>query len=731
MRKAYSFLGLLTLFLTFFIICLVPAYDDSYAMERGDVDPYYLDLTADISLDERPECIALNEETNRVYVGTGQNLTVIDGETNEVILEIQLDFKVEVLAVNTRTNHVYASGDGTPSDKGTYVIDGSSGSVVGYLKNKAWDQHGIAVNPSTNLVYIAYWTTILGYPDLVMVYSGETLSLVTSVEIPGSRAHKYIEISGVGVAVNPITNRVYATWDGKSVLHVIDGNTHTVIKTVEPSSYRTHIMVNQATNYVYIGTVVLDGETLEEVVSSWYEGKLGTIDPTHNLLYTGRIFPRRELCAVDGNTHDVKATLELEETIDKMAVNPKTGKVYVTHKYPAKHMSVILCGIDEKPPSISEVTCQPSIPRPREDTTIIASVVDGESGVDKVTLCWIRNSGTWYNTTMRRLDDAWNATIHGTWLMESGMVFNYYVEAVDKVGNANKSSVYSFTVTKVPTMITCTVSPEKIKSDEPITVSGSIDPAQEAVTVTLTYEKPDGSTFIRTVSTESDGSYSDTYKPGNSGLWSVSASWDGDWYYAEASSSTVSVTVEKRCIIATATYGSELATEVEFLRSFRDNTVMPTFAGSQFMTIFNQFYYSFSPSVASVIADNSALRDIMKVILYPLIGILHVSSAAFSVFSFIPELGVIVAGLIASSLMGIVYFLPTALIISLKKKFQVSVKIVRLMDLIWISSVLVLVLAEVSKYPPMMMVSTGAFVLATISVATLTSFRLALKHMIH
>ncbi|MCZ2845259.1 MAG: hypothetical protein O2U61_01975, partial [Candidatus Bathyarchaeota archaeon] len=38
------------------------------------------------------------------------------------------------------------------------------------------------------------------------------------------------------------------------------------------------------------------------------------------------------------------------------------------------------------------------------------------------------------------------------------------------------------------------------------------------------------------------------------------------------------------CVIATATYGSELSPEVSFLRIFRDQTVMSTFAGKQFMT---------------------------------------------------------------------------------------------------------------------------------------------------
>ena len=49
------------------------------------------------------------------------------------------------------------------------------------------------------------------------------------------------------------------------------------------------------------------------------------------------------------------------------------------------------------------------------------------------------------------------------------------------------------------------------------------------------------------------------------------------------------------CLIATATYGSEMALEVQQLRELRDNQLLNTESGSIFMTEFNQIYYSFSP----------------------------------------------------------------------------------------------------------------------------------------
>ena len=73
------------------------------------------------------------------------------------------------------------------------------------------------------------------------------------------------------------------------------------------------------------------------------------------------------------------------------------------------------------------------------------------------------------------------------------------------------------------------------------------------------------------------------------------------------------------CLIATATYGSEMAPQVQFLREIRDNTVMSTQSGTAFMTGFNQFYYSFSPAVADYERENPVFKEAVKVTLTPLL----------------------------------------------------------------------------------------------------------------
>jgi len=73
------------------------------------------------------------------------------------------------------------------------------------------------------------------------------------------------------------------------------------------------------------------------------------------------------------------------------------------------------------------------------------------------------------------------------------------------------------------------------------------------------------------------------------------------------------------CLIATATYGSELAPQVQLLREIRDNTVLQTQSGTSFMTVFNQFYYSFSPAIADYERENTIFKETVKLTLTPLL----------------------------------------------------------------------------------------------------------------
>jgi len=74
------------------------------------------------------------------------------------------------------------------------------------------------------------------------------------------------------------------------------------------------------------------------------------------------------------------------------------------------------------------------------------------------------------------------------------------------------------------------------------------------------------------------------------------------------------------CLIATATYGSELAPQVQQLREVRDNSLLQTESGRSFMELFNQFYYSFSPTIADLERENPVFKEVVKLAITPLLS---------------------------------------------------------------------------------------------------------------
>lgn len=83
-------------------------------------------------------------------------------------------------------------------------------------------------------------------------------------------------------------------------------------------------------------------------------------------------------------------------------------------------------------------------------------------------------------------------------------------------------------------------------------------------------------------------------------------------------------TFQGGCLIATATFGSELAPQVQQLRELRDNYLMKTESGTSFMTGFNQFYYSFSPTIADWERQNPVFKEAVKIGITPLLTSLSI-----------------------------------------------------------------------------------------------------------
>ena len=117
------------------------------------------------------------------------------------------------------------------------------------------------------------------------------------------------------------------------------------------------------------------------------------------------------------------------------------------------------------------------------------------------------------------------------------------------------------------------------------------------------------------------------------------------------------------CLIATATYGSELAPQVQMLREIRDNQLMNTESGSSFMSTFNDIYYSFSPIIADYERENPYFKEAVKLAITPMISSLSLMENAES------ESQVLSIGLSVIALnLGMYLGIPAIIIFGIKKR---------------------------------------------------------------
>ena len=118
------------------------------------------------------------------------------------------------------------------------------------------------------------------------------------------------------------------------------------------------------------------------------------------------------------------------------------------------------------------------------------------------------------------------------------------------------------------------------------------------------------------------------------------------------------------CLIATATYGSELTPQVQQLRELRDNQLLQTESGSAFMSSFNEMYYSFSPTIADYERENPMFKEAVKLTITPMLSTLAIMENAET------ESEVLGLGLSVIALnLGMYLGAPAIVIISIRKIF--------------------------------------------------------------
>jgi small neutral amino acid transporter SnatA (MarC family) len=169
-----------------------------------------------------------------------------------------------------------------------------------------------------------------------------------------------------------------------------------------------------------------------------------------------------------------------------------------------------------------------------------------------------------------------------------------------------------------------------------------------------------------------------------------------------------------------------MAPAVQFLRDFRDLRVQETYAGKNFMNAFNNFYYSFSSTVADAISESDLARTATRVALSPLLASLQMGEGIFEVFSATGEVATVASGLVVSALIGMMYSVPLLAANKVVKKKEEKRRGFSLypLGLVWLGALTVLAIGEFMWSPFLVMTGSATLVLATVLLAPLIVWKL-------
>ncbi|MGE5098135.1 MAG: YncE family protein [Betaproteobacteria bacterium] len=338
-----------------------------------------------------PSGVALNPVTNRIYVMNAGptdapgSVTVIEGATN-AISTVAAGIAPRQIAVNPVTDKAYVLNHNGPatSTGSVTVIDGATKGVTHIAAGM--DSRALLVNPTANKVYVANFGFAPG-ATCCLLPTGD-ITVIDGATNTASAVGANAVRNPSRLVLDPVTSQVYvqqdARWPG---VGVVDGDTNAVRFSAVPDFAVGGIAVNPVTNRLY-ATQFLANEVF--VVDASTNATLAipvgarpvsvVVDPVNGKAYVAN---------QDGNSVTILigptgGTMTIAvPSPTRLALNPATHKVYVTSA--TSPTLTIFDGITNGVSSVALPGVSPSVAVNVLSNKIYVSTSDGVLVLDGVT----------------------------------------------------------------------------------------------------------------------------------------------------------------------------------------------------------------------------------------------------------------------------------------------------------------------------------------------------------
>lgn len=291
-----------------------------------------MSLVTSIPVGTYPSWVSIDPSLNRIYVTnfqTNGSVSVIDGNSNQVIATILTGDHPRSIALNLTTHLAYVTNQNSNT---IAVIDLTTYQVLPNPLQIPLPWH-IAVNPTTNRGYVTQEAT-----NQVSVLDLSTspptvIDTISTGSLP------------LDVVVDSTRNLFYYDTGGPTAIYVYDGATDTRIAgpvTVGGNlAVPDRLALNTQTNRLYVSLQVSGpSETVVDTISNTvvasipFDGEPDgvAVDEATNRIYVGDLTtPPGFLWQIDGATNTIVSSLTVGNVPLAVGLNPQTHLVYTAN----------------------------------------------------------------------------------------------------------------------------------------------------------------------------------------------------------------------------------------------------------------------------------------------------------------------------------------------------------------------------------------------------------------
>ncbi len=312
---------------------LYPVYAQSFPNQPNPV--------IDLKMDKEPQQIAINPHTNTVHIlhPDSKSISLINGTTDKISGKISL-YGIEGypngIAINPKTNKIYLSQPPLIVE-----VDSNGKNFLPFMKYIA-DDNSLAINPETNTIYTRQFQHVsvidIKTKKIVANIDLDETKFRKKKGMPvnyGADRYAYLNT----IAVNPKTNMIYVANPDSNSVFVINGTTNKITEQVNVGIGPTGLTVNHQTNKIYVTFFdspklgVIDGlnNNVNFLFNNKYIGSMQVdVLSQANMIYVANP-DSNSVFVINGTTNKITEQVNVGSFPQFLAANQETKKIYTTN----------------------------------------------------------------------------------------------------------------------------------------------------------------------------------------------------------------------------------------------------------------------------------------------------------------------------------------------------------------------------------------------------------------